>query len=282
MHRSNRDGVNQAALGIWFWVAMLIALCAVILAHSEQSRHHKTASVHAEQYRRDADKRISQTCISLTRQAKANCVNIAQEIDREGQRKEYDLYSQRSMAIWTIVMGYAAIFGVSLSGIGVYLIWTTFEETRKAATASSKSYDAFIAFENAGIDVRFSEQPKFIKINDLWYVYFKILVRNVGRSPAIINWVEMEGEDRLSYQMMISGGESFSLSENLQVVANKRGWMQGCICYTTTIHFSRKRVFVIGIDVADSGQPFKASIHPGIIVDEGEEGYDNPFELEVH
>jgi len=32
---------------------MLIALCAVILAHSEQSRHHKTASDHAEQYRRD-------------------------------------------------------------------------------------------------------------------------------------------------------------------------------------------------------------------------------------
>lgn len=133
MSGSDQSGINQTTLGIWIATAFLLASAIVIWALTEQSRYSQTTTDNAEEYRLNADNHIRQTCLTRTGHAKADCIAIAVEAAREGQRKEYDLYSQRAVALWTLVMGYAAVFGLSLSGIGVCLIWQTWAETQRAS-----------------------------------------------------------------------------------------------------------------------------------------------------
>lgn len=276
MHGSDRSGVNKAALGVWFAVAMLIAICGVILAHTEQSRHSKTASDHAEQYRRDADNRIRQTCISLAGQAKADCVSVAQEAASEGQRKEYDLYSQRSMAIWTIVMGYAAIFGVCLSGIGVYLIWTTFEATRRAADASTETLRAMKRFESPVMAVSFAKAPHVVIENDIKHVVFTIKVSNFGRTSAVFQSVKLHKESVRDYNAIIISNSGTTLSEEFRFPVEGVMILKGYVQYDTPTDFGVRAVFLVSlIDDKERFNIERSQIHPGGIWERDEEGYDD-------
>jgi len=58
-----------------------------------------------------------------------------------------DLKAQREMAKWTERMGQAAITGVFLSLVGIWLIWRTWDATREAAKSSRDTFQAYIAKE---------------------------------------------------------------------------------------------------------------------------------------
>lgn len=46
-----------------------------------------------------------------------------------------DLIAQRVMAWWTRIMGFAAAIGIFLGSVSIWLIWRTWDETRRAANA---------------------------------------------------------------------------------------------------------------------------------------------------
>lgn len=99
-----------------------------------------------------------------------------------------DLEAQQSMAEWTRWMGIAAALGVALSMVGVYLIWRTWHATRVAADTSRKTYDAFIAAEDASLVVEFPRGTVVESVVDGVLqpdTYFlEVAVTNIGRSTA--------------------------------------------------------------------------------------------------
>lgn len=101
----------------------------------------KTAS---KKYQRDASSVITEHCSNLSSLAQSNCVERAYEFAREGQRKEQDLAAQKVTAWWTKIMGVAALIGMALSAVGVWLVKTTFEETRRSADAAVRAVEAAI------------------------------------------------------------------------------------------------------------------------------------------
>lgn len=116
-------GLAIVAAVLWLLVR---DLSAVDLAYS-----HAAADASVK-YERDADAYVKKTCFPPSGFGEVNCAGKADEAKREGQRKEQDLAAQNITAWWTKIMGIAALIGMGLSAVGVWLVKTTFDETRLA------------------------------------------------------------------------------------------------------------------------------------------------------
>jgi hypothetical protein len=81
------------------------------------------------------------------------------------------------MAVWTFLMGSAAIVGVLLSAFGVFLVWTTFTATRRGNE---------IAREVGEAQTRAYISVTGIKANvtDKGFFEIEFNVKNFGQSPA--------------------------------------------------------------------------------------------------
>lgn len=128
MLRGNRGIVAAvvglaAAFGVYFLVADLSSV-------SRQTQNEATDR--ANEYGKDAGSYIERRCVRLPLPAGEDCASKADQTARENQRVELDLAAQQISAWWTQVMGVAALIGMGLSAVGVWLVWTTFRETKEA------------------------------------------------------------------------------------------------------------------------------------------------------
>jgi hypothetical protein len=127
------------ALGIAVGVLLLWALVAD-LSSVDQAYKHSAADA-SRHYRDDANRRIVETCGRLPATDQPRCVQGTEQAARENQREEQDLAAQNMTAWWTKIMGIAALVGMTLSAIGVWLILATFRENRKSADAAVRQVD---------------------------------------------------------------------------------------------------------------------------------------------
>lgn len=125
-------------------------------------------------HRQNAHNRIEWVCPTAISQI--DCIAETNQAARENEREEQDLAAQKITAWWTKVMGIAALIGMALSAVGVWLIKTTFDETRRgneiAAAAAGSEYGA--SFDIIGGHVRIEAGMIFVRFR----------VKNTGKSPA--------------------------------------------------------------------------------------------------
>jgi hypothetical protein len=130
------------------------------------------AANRSSEYRQNAKNRIERVC--ATALSKPDCVAEAYQSAREQERMEQDLAAQKVTAWWTKVMGLAALIGMALSAIGVWLVKTTFDETRKANEITKTQQRARI-----DIEIKLSKNSNPTIIDAI------ITAKNIGFSPAI-------------------------------------------------------------------------------------------------
>lgn len=137
------------------------------------SAYRHAASDASVKYESDAQAYIKESCLSPTGLRENDCSAKAKEAAREGQRKEQDLAAQNVTAWWTKVMGVAALIGMALSAVGVWLVKTTFDETRKANQISAKHQRAWLVVQLKAVD------------HEMGYGHsIGLTVENVGSSVA--------------------------------------------------------------------------------------------------
>lgn len=134
-----------------FGVALVFA-SLVTFGGIQQKIYFDIASSHAIASRQNALVEIRASCAAQP--SPDMCRTAALAAARAEQRDEYDLYSQRTMALWTAIMGIMAITGAALSAIGIYLVWRTWDATREAAESSRKTLRSYIARERGVLLIR--------------------------------------------------------------------------------------------------------------------------------
>jgi hypothetical protein len=127
--RSNKSKTRLIQAGI---AATLLVVIFTGLGVWWQSGYHQNAGNKAAQYERWSKNEIRTGCVSFGSLPKAECTYKAKQAAQENKRAEYDLYAQRTSALWAGIMAVAALVGIGLSGVGVYLVYTTFEATKQA------------------------------------------------------------------------------------------------------------------------------------------------------
>jgi hypothetical protein len=116
--------------------ALVVTVLPISFGLWQQSEYKREADQQARENARNTDQYVRDRCVPLTPIAQADCTRQARREEQGQTRDAHDLYAQRSMALWTSLMGSAAIIGMALSSIGVFLVWTTFREARRTANAS--------------------------------------------------------------------------------------------------------------------------------------------------
>lgn len=132
MSASGRGIVTKARL-IAVSVAVAVAVCTIAIGWglSESAKYQRQADDHAAEYAKYAHDYVGYGCVSMPALDKANCLAKARNERRAYERDEQDLVAQRQSALWAYIMGAAAVFGVGLSAVGVWLVYTTFNATRE-------------------------------------------------------------------------------------------------------------------------------------------------------
>jgi hypothetical protein len=171
MSGSNRG--NIFAVGLAGLFAVIVGMLLFANAAMLQSEYQHTAESRAQNYA-DQTARELERCVERVESERPECRDEAIERAREGQRREYDLEAQRVTAVWTQHMGIAAMIGMAISIDGVGLVWTTFNETRKA-NAMAK------AQQRARLDIKIEFRPQ----SNPDYIDAVIFAENHGFSTAL-------------------------------------------------------------------------------------------------
>ncbi|HEX6375000.1 MAG TPA: hypothetical protein VFZ91_04700 [Allosphingosinicella sp.] len=173
-----RTLVVVAGVAFWVWMVWTISW--------ETARDQIEANYAARDYAESTNRQIKERCIGLPSAAAAECAAVIVSASRENQRGEYDLSAQRDMARWTRIMSILAGLGLGLSMVGVGLVYVTFGETRKAAAAAQRTYEAFVAVERPRLipqvqDVSYDEKRRRMIIT--------LKAENIGKSTGYVERV---------------------------------------------------------------------------------------------
>ncbi len=189
--------------------ALIVALTLVGWGASQQANYGREAEDQAAENARHADYDIRYRCVPLPPLHERNCVIDTRREQRDYQRHEQELYAQKTSAFWTFLIGSAAVVGMLLSAVGVFLVFFTFGETRRAnilnmhenvratrrALASASQTAAAVAAANRSADAAhdanrpwlelelFHAEPLIFDGNGA-HLGLGIKIRNRGSSPA--------------------------------------------------------------------------------------------------
>ena len=178
----------------------------------------ESAAEEADEHRREAYNQISENCLSLPAAQARRCTYQARNTYYQQQHEDADLAAQRQMAMWTKWMGIAAFFAILVSIAGVFLVWTTFRETRRANVTASKEFararldarkaaksseealrigtkSAAAAADQVTVaqDTAYRELRAYLSVEEVTielvtadFIKGKLVVRNAGKTPAQI------------------------------------------------------------------------------------------------
>ncbi len=176
-------------------LGLTVVVCALIYGLSQQSYYVQTANDAAAEHARYAAYQEKKACRGVPAVQLSQCRADAKaeySQKRADNRREYDdLVAQQTSALWTNIMGFAAITGMVLSVVGIYLVYTTFKETKAAnviarqaaassATDARKSRNALIAADRAIIVVTRAIQ----ELSEGNWTEIAIGISNQGKSNA--------------------------------------------------------------------------------------------------
>ncbi|MFM6932804.1 MAG: hypothetical protein ACKOUT_11245 [Novosphingobium sp.] len=131
---SGSDWIKRPSARLAGGLIVAILAGSVILAygHSESAEYERQADAKSGEYARYTSKKVTQTCLGLVAVERARCFYDAANAQAEYEYNQSDLVAQRQSALWGYIMAFAAVIGMVLSAVGVWLVWTTFRATKEA------------------------------------------------------------------------------------------------------------------------------------------------------
>ncbi len=194
MSDSNRGKGVAARLASFSSFLLVLVLVAgasywvIIWGWSQEFVYSRDADNYTNQYSANTYSPEYHRCITLPPHLQRDCKNDAENKKRDYQRDEQDLVAQKTSALWAYIMGAAAVLGVGLSSLGVWLIWTTFNATREANSIARETGQtqtrAYVHVEKY--------RPYAWKVGDRFYASIEIFIKNSGQSPAILHAYNIE------------------------------------------------------------------------------------------
>lgn len=141
MSRSNWLKHPQARLVGGLIVAIFAGGVILGYGHSESAEYERQANAKRSEYARYTSEKVTKTCLGLVGAERAGCFYDAANAQAEYEYNQADLIAQRQSALWGYIMAFAAVIGMVLSAVGVWLVWTTFRATKEANEISQTAFD---------------------------------------------------------------------------------------------------------------------------------------------
>jgi hypothetical protein len=140
---------------VLFAIALLLVAVGVGIGYGlvqtaryDESARHQAAD-YAKRTRESACKGLPVATVQQQRRCLDEKENGQRLADYDKQRDYDDLVAQKTSALWTMLTGIGALAGLAMSLIGVWLVYTTFRETKRGADAAHDANRPWIKLEVA-------------------------------------------------------------------------------------------------------------------------------------
>lgn len=155
------------------------AICVLIIGWGllRSADYEREANNHRTEFAEYTSEKVAEACIEIPNLERIKCVDQAFEAKRDYEATQYDLEAQRKSALWAYIMGAAAVIGMALSAVGIWLVKTTFDETRRSNEIASATADGQLR-PYLAIDTILPEKPT------LETDTIQIVFKNFGQTPA--------------------------------------------------------------------------------------------------
>ncbi len=196
MSDSGRVKVSKTGLIRGLLVALVFCLLWIGYGLSESAKYQGQADDNSREYARYTGDKVAEACVRISPVEKVECLNEAIDAQRQYEANQQDLVAQKQSALWAYIMGAAAVIGMTLSAVGVWLVKATFDETRRGneiatidaennATHLFETRNATILVERAFVEIgKCVLSPPPLDTPDGFMVGFWL--KNSGKSPARI------------------------------------------------------------------------------------------------
>lgn len=248
-------------------LAAAIFMCGGLIGYGllESANYERQSHDKSNHYARETSEKVAQTCIRLTPVERIDCLYKATDAQREYEYNQADLVAQRQSALWAYIMAGAAVIGMLLSVVGVILVWTTFRETKKAASISEKTYQAFIAFERPRLVVGISA----IQNDGRGQLSFDVSVTNIGKNSCVVTnglWEERATAsadeikayvNNMPIQLHVNAGATERVSRlycGRNLLKTKR-FFGGVIVYQSALQAKHRSYFLYEL-IEETPEPF--------------------------
>lgn len=126
-----------------FAIGALVALCVcavgiVLNEYAKVQEGYASYQRNADDDRREAIEKTAHACKDRELTALRLCIADQFATYSGQQSANQDLQAQQDMAFWSMWMVVASGITILVTGIGVYLVWQTLEETRQAVVDTSR------------------------------------------------------------------------------------------------------------------------------------------------
>jgi hypothetical protein len=166
---SDRGGQFKTRLITGIVIATLVAATFISFGLLKSAQYEWQADANSGHYSEYTRKKIAETCVAVSALEKAKCVYEARDKKREYRYNQRDLVAQKRSALWAYIMAVAAVVGMALSALGVWLVKTTFDETRTANEIARKSQRPWVSIsvnptilKRQGASIRFEAEIETI------------------------------------------------------------------------------------------------------------------------
>lgn len=233
MHDGNRGDHTKAGLIAGLIVALLFCVVWIGYGLSESAKYERHAYNQNREYAEYTGDKVAQTCVGISAVEKVKCLDEAFEKQREHEANQQDLVAQRQSALWAFIMGAAAVIGMGLSVIGVVLVWTTFEATRKANKIAMDTFELaskpWLIPRIEGDYLQLNKTNFDKQVGNVRSIHARVWVENYGEMPATVISSEIflvggepsEREPRPTFHVLTKGG-AFSIGEDQRMFEASR------------------------------------------------------------
>jgi hypothetical protein len=256
MSEGNRSNGFKALTAL---AVLAISAFGVLFLYDLGRQHGETIGEHranSDSYARHTEEDIAK-CLTLPEDgSKTQCIREVVEASNEHERAEDDLVAQTEMALWALGMLIVSALMALVTGLGVYYVWRTLQETRRMAEDTRRIGEAQVRAYLRFQDISIAHSDK------LDTLFVNCPIQNSGQSPtrdlvskATIKIEVKEGlvqkSELISVPDISAGGHEIA-----QVTFTQ--FEKTCPNFPTSATYARVQVDVMGHDVF--GRRFKGLI----------------------
>ena len=181
----DRSSLSKTGL-IWAIIpATLVCTIIIGLGSLKAAEYEWQANKQIADYAEYTKSKKANGCVHAARADKIVCLNAASDASREYRYNQRDLVAQKTSALWAFIMGAAAVIGMALSAVGVWLVRETFIATVDTNKITQKQLDdaRLMARPIMDIAVRLATTPEsWPPFNH--YLKMTIWITNRGNTEA--------------------------------------------------------------------------------------------------
>lgn len=200
------DSNRGARLPSWVkavgYGGIVLAACAFLFGLFYQIHYAQQAKIDAAEYASNAAAEAYKPCRVSALPKLDKCLSDAKReynLKRNDNSRDYaDLVAQQRSALWAAVMGIAALIGMMLSAIGVWLVYTTFKETRRTAEIAQRNLEVFQHAERGFVrilDMHILDLP----LDPMFKRRYAYTIENFGRSAITVTGTRVWNRGDLSW-----------------------------------------------------------------------------------